>query len=239
MKERKLFNKTIFLTLFSLLILTLLTGCGRDYNTAEVQSGDVLASVKVENYDEEMVFLLYKDAATKTVANFVKLAKDHEYDGKSFDRIISGYMAECSLENAQSEDETEKLVKSEIDPDIQPYYGTLCAVPVGVNKESGGGFFIVNADSYFLRELKKMVEYKDKTMLEYLKIGYDSTITEDQLEEYYDLGGAPWLAGNVTVFGRLVSGSDVLRRMSLVSVSDDYVPLEDVVIESITIYTQK
>ncbi len=238
MKKCSFVCKSIILSGLFVFIITLLSGCGRDYNTGSLQKGDLVAKVKVENYDEEMVFLLYKDAAPKTVANFVRLAKDREYDGKSFDRIISGYMTECSNGSYDDERGDEKLVKAEINPEIQPYYGTLCAVPVGSEKAGGDGFFIVNADSYFLRELKKMVEYKQKTMLEYLKIGYDSTVTEEQLEKYYELGGAPWLAGNVTVFGRLVSGSEVLRLISGVSVSDEYVPLEDVIIESITIYTQ-
>lgn len=47
----------------------------------------------------ELPFELYPDAAPKTVENFVKLIKEGYYDGKTFHRVIPGFVSQGGCPN--------------------------------------------------------------------------------------------------------------------------------------------
>ena len=60
-------------------------------------------------------------------------------------------------------------------------------------------------------------------------------IPEAHRAVYRKVGGTPHLDGTVTIFGQLVSGQDVVERISKVSTNDADRPLEDVVIRSVRV----
>lgn len=47
----------------------------------------------------QIPFQLYEDAAPQTVANFVKLIKEEYYDGKTFHRVIPGFVSQGGCPN--------------------------------------------------------------------------------------------------------------------------------------------
>lgn len=48
---------------------------------------------------DEITFELYPEAAPKTVANFVKLINDGYYNGKTFHRVIPGFVSQGGCPN--------------------------------------------------------------------------------------------------------------------------------------------
>ncbi len=61
--------------------------------TAEIGEEDEIVNIQITMEDGGVMQLeLYPDKAPKTVANFVKLAKEGFYDGLTFHRIIEGFM---------------------------------------------------------------------------------------------------------------------------------------------------
>lgn len=48
---------------------------------------------------DKIPFELYADGAPKTVANFVKLIKEGYYDGKTFHRVIPGFVSQGGCPN--------------------------------------------------------------------------------------------------------------------------------------------
>ena len=56
------------------------------------------------------------------------------------------------------------------------------------------------------------------------------TIPAEHREVYKNWGGSPHLDGNVSIWGEVVEGFDVVERMSLVETDENDRPLEDVII---------
>ena len=96
-------------------------------------------------------------------------------------------------------------------------------------------FFIVQEKAAKVEEIKKYVEYKGKTLKEYFKTGYDTDLSDDQIDRFLTYGGAPWLSGHHTVFGQLYKGFEVLDAISVTDTNTKNVPLKDVVIKTIKI----
>ena len=61
-------------------------------------------------------------------------------------------------------------------------------------------------------------------------------ISPERREVYRTVGGTPHLDGSVTVFGELVSGQDVVEKITLMQTDDMDRPLDDVVILSTKVY---
>ncbi len=60
-----------------------------------------LPRVKLTTTRGEIVVELFEDNAPNTVANFIELVNDKYYDGKTFHRVLSNFMAQCgSADNA-------------------------------------------------------------------------------------------------------------------------------------------
>ncbi len=84
-----------------------------------------------------------------------------------------------------------------------------------------------------------------KSIFEFQKKAIDDR-TEEMTERYKEKGGYPFLDGGYTVFGQVVEGFDVVDKISEVKVekqdpsnekSEESKPIEDIIIESVTIGT--
>ena len=63
----------------------------------------------------------------------------------------------------------------------------------------------------------------------------DNGFPQQVIDTYKEAGGTPWLDFHHTVFGRLISGADVLDSIAAVECDDNDKPLSDVVISAIEI----
>ncbi|MDO4461273.1 MAG: peptidylprolyl isomerase [Bacteroidia bacterium] len=70
-------------------------------------------------------------------------------------------------------------------------------------------------------------EIKEKIEFEY-RISDYLEFTQEQREAYTTIGGTPDLDGEYTVFGELISGFDVLRKISTLKTDKNDRPLQDV-----------
>ena len=83
-------------------------------------------------------------------------------------------------------------------------------------KSSGSQFYIVQGKTMTDQEIQSM---ERRTGLTY---------TEQQKEDYRTLGGAAFLDGQYTVFGRIVSGLDIIDKIAEVKKGQGDRPSEDI-----------
>jgi cyclophilin family peptidyl-prolyl cis-trans isomerase len=125
-----------------------------------VMAADTDQVAVVETKFGKIVIEFYDNDAPKTVANFIKLAKQGFYDGTTFHRVIPGFMIQGGDPNSKSADRSTHgtggpgyTVEAEIKRDHAR--GTVATARLGdqVNpdkRSSGSQFFINVKDNGFL-----------------------------------------------------------------------------------------
>lgn len=195
-----------------------------DYQLKPLEAGDTLATIKTNM--GEIKIKLFPAEAPKTVENFTTHAKNGYYDGLIFHRVIKDFMiqgGDSTGTGMGGESIWGHSFEDEFDVKLHNIKGALSMANAGPNT-NGSQFFIVQADSVpgnMLHQMKEMPE----------------SFPEDIVKAYEEKGGTPWLDFRHTVFGQVVEGIDVVDNIANVEVGTADKPLDDVIIETITVET--
>lgn len=175
--------------------------------------------------------------------NFLRLVKDGYYDGNLFHRVISNFMI-------QSGDSTSRHAKpgssvGEYSPDytipaeiIYPKYfhkrGALAAAREGDEENpqrasSSSQFYIVYGTNHSDADLDRFQELLDEATQGKTKM------TKEIRTHYRKYGGTPHLDGQYTVFGEVIEGMDVVKKINRVFTDDYDRPVDDVRIVKATV----
>lgn len=186
-------------------------------------SSGVKAVIKTNMGD--MSFELFPQAAPKAVENFVRHSENGYYNGLIFHRVIKDFMIQGGDPTGTGmggESVFGGSFEDEFSIDARNYYGALSMANAGPNT-NGSQFFIVQAKDVPDSLLSQMEQLKDN--------GFPQQV----IDTYKEAGGTPWLDFHHTVFGRLISGADVLDSIAAVECDANDKPLSDVVISAIEI----
>jgi peptidyl-prolyl cis-trans isomerase A (cyclophilin A) len=153
---------------------------------------------------------LHADKAPKTVANFLQYVKDKHYDGTIFHRVIENFMVQGGgFDAAYVEKKTRAPVEHEGQAALSKggmknVVGTLAMARTGDPQSATAQFFINVKDNAFLDPT--VIPPGDPVpSFEYLGRTYKDTPRAN-------LVSAPQLFG-YTVFGKVISGMDVVTKM--------------------------
>ena len=176
--------------------------------------------------------------------NFVKLAKSGFFNGIIFHRVIDNFMIQSGDPDSKAREKGKLYgdggpgydLPAEIVPGIYHKKGVLAAAREGDNvnpdrKSSGSQFYIVKG-KVFNDETLKTVEERINSRNAANNIKKIHTIPDEWREIYKTVGGTPHLDTQYTVFGELISGSDVVEKISATKTDKNDRPLEDIVILS-------
>jgi len=154
---------------------------------------------------------LFADQMPITTGNFIKLVEEGYYDGIKFHRIIDGFMIQGGDPNTKT-DNRASYGQGGPGYTIQDEFveGELLTNVRGTISMANTGQPNSGGSQFFLNTV-------DNTNLDFNK---------------------PPLSSKHPVFGRIVAGMDVIDVISSVATGPGDVPLEDVVIESLTIHTE-
>lgn len=158
--------------------------------------------------------------------NFSDLVESGFYNGIFFHRIIDDFMIQCGgneNRNSGKRHTTPPEIPHEIGNELLHYKGALAAArnPDDINPtkaSSGSQFYIVDGRSLDSDRMQKIQQEK---LFDY---------TDEQLEKYIAMGGAPQLDGEYTVFGHLISGFEVLDRLARTDTDKYDKPINDILI---------
>ncbi|MGH1335235.1 MAG: peptidylprolyl isomerase [Aureispira sp.] len=163
--------------------------------------------------------------------NFVKLVKQGFYDSLLFHRVIDNFMIQGGDPVSKGAAPNVMLgnggpgytIPAEFVDTLVHLKGALAAARMGdaVNPKkasSGSQFYIVEGQRV------------KGEMLDQMQMRSGIVYTEAQKKAYATAGGTPHLDGGYTVFGRVISGMDVLEKIAAVPVSGSR-PKKDVMMK--------
>jgi peptidyl-prolyl cis-trans isomerase A (cyclophilin A) len=166
--------------------------------------------VKLATSMGDIVIELYPDKAPKTVENFLQYVRDKHYDGTVFHRVIDNFMVQGGGFDANyvqkptrapiTHEGREALAKG----GPRNTVGTVAMARTSDPNSASAQFFINVKDNAFLDPI--VIPPGDPVP----RFEYQGRVYENVPRQ--QLLGAPQLYG-YTVFGRVVSGMDVVNRI--------------------------
>lgn len=185
------------------------------------------ARVKIETDSGTIVVALYNQTHLHR-DNFLKLVKKDFYDGLLFHRVIKDFMIQGGDPNSRNaapgaqlgEGGLKYTIPAEFDSTLFHKKGALAMAREGddVNPKKASSstqFYIVDGKPFTDADMDKMeTRFKIK-------------IPESHRMVYRTIGGAPFLDGNYTVFGEVISGLDVVEKIADLPKDGNDRPLTD------------
>ncbi|MBQ3750736.1 MAG: peptidylprolyl isomerase [Bacteroidales bacterium] len=207
-------------------------------------AAEVKTEAKAENKPEKMTEVLIKttkgnikialyNETPQHRDNFIKLVKENYYDGVLFHRIIQGFMIQTGDPDSKTAKPGQRLgaggpsyrIPAEFVPTLYHRRGAVAAARDNnpAKASSGSQFYIVDGKPY------------DNAYLDMLQQRTGKVFNEEQRQIYTTLGGAPFLDGDYTVFGQVLSGMEVVDKIAAQPKDQFDRPMEDIKIISVTI----
>lgn len=235
-------QKLVALALTCILFAGVLVGCSMpsttktirrpSYESSELQfqapsDGDTIAIF--DTTAGEVRAVLYPDIAPMAVQNFTQLAQQGYYNGTSFHRILFGFVVQggdaTGTGTGGSTIWNNTPYPKEISDKLHHYSGALCAAFSPDTALSGLSQF------YFVQSLPEKLTDDLKTQLQ------NAGTRTEVIDAYDAVGGLPYLDYTDTVFGQVYEGMDVVDKLAQTEVDENGKPLEDAIVNSITITT--
>ncbi|MDQ0361101.1 peptidylprolyl isomerase [Breznakia pachnodae] len=168
----------------------------------------------------DITVALFPEEAPKAVENFVTHAQEGYYDGVIFHRVIADFMIQGGDPEGTGmggESIWGEGFEIEASDELYNFNGALAMANTGQANSNGSQFFIVQAST--------------------LSSSLDNSLPQLVKEKYQEVGGANWLDGDYSVFGQVISGMDIVNAIAAVETDENDKPVEDIIIQSITITT--
>lgn len=167
--------------------------------------------------------VLYPDAAPQACANFIGLAQQGYYDGLTFDRVESGFIAQAGL-NADGAGATAwggSGLPAEYTDTLHHYSGALC-LAVDERGQASSVFYVVQT-------------LPDSVTEELAAQMAAQSWRQEVIDAYRAGGGAPYLDYTDTVFGQVYEGMDVVDAIAQSAADENGRPLETITLQSVTV----
>ena len=215
------------------LALSLMAGQAWSQTTAPTAA----PRVKFATTAGDFVVEVYPDKAPKTVENFLQYVRDKHYDGTVFHRVINNFMVQGGGYDASYAEKKTRLPVAHEGREAlsrggdKNVVGTLAMARTSDPNSASAQFFINVKDNDFLNPT--LIPPGDPVP----KFEYQGRVYENTPRA--QLVNAPQLFG-YTVFGKVVSGMDVVNKMKAVPTGaggpfPGDVPKTPIVINSATI----
>lgn len=194
----------------------------------EYTSYQKVASIMFETEMGNFTIKLF-DETPKYRDNFIKLVEDQFYDSLLIHRVLISFLIQTGAADtryATAEDAVGwqgpgytlpmNVVKSKFHRRGAVAASKLPDERNPKNNSDGSQFYVVSGRVFTHQELDELEKNKG--------IKYSS----QQRTEYTTVGGAPHLDEDYTVFGEIISGMNVIDKISLIQTDNSDRPLEDV-----------
>jgi cyclophilin family peptidyl-prolyl cis-trans isomerase len=183
----------------------------------------------IETTEGTIEVKLYNDTPLHS-QNFVKLVNEGYYNGQLFHRVIKNFMIQSGDPNSINASPGQPLGNGgpgyTIPPEILPQYyhkkGALAAARQADNinpqkYSSGSQFYIVQGQLFTTTQLQQLENQ-----------GRHKHFTSEEIISYTIEGGTPHLDQQYTVFGEVVTGLEIVDKISKSPADQKSRPINDI-----------
>ncbi len=205
----------------------------------EPEEGDPAAIMHTTTGD--MLFLLYPDECPLAVANFTQLAESGYYDGTYVFRVEQDVFFSGGSPNADGSlkeggiNEPQENVERELTQNMWPFRGALCSLTTGSER----GFWKLLTGTQKTFNGSRFLVVDTIEMTEEIVNGLQEGDKENPVADaFVELGGIPNYSQQLTVFGQLYEGFEILDAITGAALSGEenaMRPTEDIIITSVEI----
>lgn len=187
--------------------------------------------VCLETTEGNIILELYNETSLHR-DNFIKKVNEGIYKGRTFNRVIAGFVVQCG------EEQEEDIIPAEIHyPKFFHRRGVLAMGrctddPMHELKSSDEQFYI----AWGRLNDERMMQRADSLMNVW---SYGRTKMDDDVREYYKTNpGIPSLDGSYTIFGEVVEGLDIIERIQTTETDKKDRPLKDITIRKVMVMSR-
>ncbi|MDD2491034.1 MAG: peptidylprolyl isomerase [Bacteroidales bacterium] len=206
--------------------------------------------VKLVTNRGEIVLMLF-DQTPLHRDNFIKLAKDGYFNGVLFHRVINNFMIQSGDPDSRERKPgklygkggPEMNIPAEFSPQLFHKIGAVAAAREGddinpFRESSGSQFYIVEGK---IQNEESLSNAENRINVRNRAIGKNTfyKFPDSIKEQYMTIGGTPHLDTQYTVFGQVVSGMDVVHKISDLDTDSNDRPMDDVFIISTYVYKKR
>jgi cyclophilin family peptidyl-prolyl cis-trans isomerase len=201
----------------------LMPGCNPRLSNG-LRKNDLKKDVEITT-TKGIIVIRLSDSTPQHRDNFLRLAKTGYYDSLLFHRVIRNFMIQSGDPDSKSGNPGKPLsqggsggpgytIPAEFRPTLFHKRGALGAARTGddvnpARASSGSQFYIVEGKRFTDAGLDSVEKFRLK----------GRKIPEDERSVYRQLGGAPHLDQQYTVFGEVVNGLDIVDSIATVKTS--------------------
>src|SRR5690242_8577310 len=184
--------------------------------------------VKIET-DSGTIVVRLSDKTPLTTANFLKLVKQHFYDGLLFHRVIPGFMIQGGDPDSKNAPAGKVLGEGGLGYTVPAEFDTTLfhqkgAIAMARENDDVNPKKASSSTQFYLVEGRTFTDVEMNQIEDKFKI----KIPESHREIYRTVGGAPFLDMNYTVFGQTVKGLDVIDKIAHVERDKNDRPVHDI-----------
>lgn len=231
-----LHSPALCLRLFCFFIMASMLSCSPRIADG-VRKKDLTKDVEMIT-DKGTIYLRLSDSTPLHRNNFLKLVKQHYYDGILFHRVIQHFMIQAGDPDSKKakagvalgEGDLGYTVPAEFRADLFHKKGVIAAAREGddVNPQkasSAAQFYIVQGKVFSEQSLDSLEHFRLK----------GRAIPAERRAVYTTTGGTPHLDGNYTVFGEVIKGLEVVDSIAATPVNHKLGdrPLQDIHIRKV------
>ncbi len=170
-----------------------------------------LGDIKVRLYDETPLHR----------ANFVMLTKKKFYDEGEFNRVVKDFM----IQGGDSDDRKMKIPRYLVPMELHPnYFHKRGALAMAKNDNDPGS----SSHYFYIVQGTRLTD----PQLDAIEKEFNLTLTPAQRSAYKKIGGVPQLDGKYTVFGEVVEGLNVVKKIASLKTDKQEWPVEEVDIKA-------
>lgn len=179
-----------------------------------VSKNEKMTKILFQTSMGDITIALYNETP-KHKENFIKLVNEHYYDGVLFHRIIQNFMIQTGDPDSKNAKSSQMLgnggpgytIPAEFVSTRYHKRGAVAAARQGdhvnpTKASSGSQFYIVDGKTFSTDEMNRIINQMGKTY------------SQEQVNTYTSIGGAPHLDGDYTVFGEVINGMDIVDKIA-------------------------